>query len=216
MIIPQNCDSCLVSVYIASIHFIIFTMIRCQYESTVWIITTIQRPKFFREGTNNSQFTSFLYATRSKRFSWEDQLLIYSLQKFTADPVLTTFYKLLTVSADLDNKIFVSAIESKSSFPRIHHSISSSLSGHRYPFFGVQWHPEKNGFEWRVNSSYPHGRDAIQVAEYLSNFFANQVRQNPNHFDSLVDEVKYSIYQYNPEFMGLDQSRFQQLYFFQE
>lgn len=67
-----------------------------------------------------------------------------------------------------------------------------------------------------MNSTYPHGRDAIEVGEYMSNFFTNQVRQNPNHFDSITDEVKYSIYRYSPEFMGLDQSRFQQLYFFQE
>lgn len=143
------------------------------------------------------------------------RLPLSSLQKFTADPVLLNFYKMLTISADLEGKMFVSGIESKRTLSPFHYSILSS-SGRRYPFFGVQWHPEKNGFEWRVNSTYPHGRDAIQVAEYMSNFFANQVRQNPNHFDSLSDEVKYSIYQYTPQFMGLDEPRFQQIYFFQE
>ena len=94
--------------------------------------------------------------------------------------------------------------------------LKSSSVARRYPIFGVQWHPEKNGFEWQVNSTIPHGKDAIQVMEYMANFFTDQVRQNMNHFDSLDDEVKYSIYQYSPQFMNLDQSHFQQIYFFQE
>jgi len=120
-------------------------------------------------------------------------------QNFTADPVLSTFYKMLTISPDLEGKTFVSTIESR-----------------RYPIFGVQWHPEKNGFEWEVNTTIPHNKNAIQVMQYMANFFTDQVRQNMNHFDSLDDEVKYSIYQYTPEFMDLDKSHFQQLYFFHE
>ncbi|CAF0729107.1 unnamed protein product [Adineta ricciae] len=118
-------------------------------------------------------------------------------ENFTADPVLSNFYKMLTVSYDLDNRSFISTIESR-----------------RYPIFGVQWHPEKNAFEWRVNTTIPHSRDAIEVMQYTANFFAEQARQNTNHFDSLQDELKYLIYQYTPEFMGLDVSHFQQIYFF--
>ncbi|UJR33393.1 hypothetical protein I4U23_020840 [Adineta vaga] len=118
-------------------------------------------------------------------------------ENFTADPVLSNFYKMLTISYDLENRTFVSTIESR-----------------RYPIFGVQWHPEKNAFEWRMNTTIPHSKDAIEVMQYTANFFSAQARQNPNHFDSLADELKYLIYQYTPEFMGLDESHFQQLYFF--
>jgi len=120
-------------------------------------------------------------------------------ENFTADPVLSTFYKMLTISPDLAGRTFVSTIESR-----------------RYPIFGVQWHPEKNVFEWRVNTTIPHTKDAVQVTQYTANFFVDQARQNTNHFDSLEDEVKYLIYQYTPEFMGLDVSHFQQLYYFYE
>jgi gamma-glutamyl hydrolase len=118
-------------------------------------------------------------------------------ENFTADPVISTFYKMLTTSPDLAGRRFVSTIESR-----------------RYPIFGVQWHPEKNAFEWRENTTIPHTKDAVQVMQYMANFFADQGRQNTNHFDSLEDEVENLIYQYTPEFMNLDKSHFQQLYFF--
>jgi hypothetical protein len=52
--------------------------------------------------------------------------------------------------------------------------------------------------------------------QYMANFFTDQARQNTNHFVSLEDEVKYLIYQFTPEFMDLDESHFQQIYFFYE
>ncbi|CAF1231256.1 unnamed protein product [Rotaria sp. Silwood1] len=120
-------------------------------------------------------------------------------ENFTADPILPTFYKMLTISPDLEGRTFVSTIESR-----------------RYPIFGVQWHPEKNAFEWRVNTTIPHTKDSIEVMQYMANFLTNQTRQNMNHFDSLEDELKYLIYQYTPEFIDLDKSHFQQIYYLYE
>ena len=50
--------------------------------------------------------------------------------------------------------------------------------------------------------------------QYVANFFTDQTRQNTNHFDTLENETKYLIYQYKPEFLGLNQSHFQQIYYF--
>ncbi|CAF1668513.1 unnamed protein product [Rotaria magnacalcarata] len=118
---------------------------------------------------------------------------------FSADPMLSTFYKMLSISPDLEGKTFVSTIESR-----------------RYPIFGVQWHPEKNGFEWRVNTTIPHTSNAVKVMQYTANFLTNQTRQNMNHFESIEDETKYLIYQYTSEFTDLVESHFQQIYFFYE
>ncbi|CAF1181881.1 unnamed protein product [Rotaria sordida] len=120
-------------------------------------------------------------------------------ENFSADPILSTFYKMLTISPDLERRTFVSTIESR-----------------RYPVFGVQWHPEKNAFEWRVNTTIPHTKDSVDVMQYMANFLNNQTRQNMNHFDSLEDELKYLIYQYTPEFTDLDKTHFQQIYYFYE
>ncbi len=60
----------------------------------------------------------------------------------------------------------------------------------------------------------PCTENAVQVMQYMANFFADQARPNTNHFDSLADEVKYLLYQYTPDFMNLQGSHFQQIYFF--
>ncbi|CAF3844324.1 unnamed protein product [Rotaria sp. Silwood1] len=120
-------------------------------------------------------------------------------ENFSADPILSTFYKMLTISPDLERRTFVSTIESR-----------------RYLIFGVQWHPENNAFEWRVNSTIPHTKDSVEVTQYMANFLTNQTRQNMNHFDSLEDELKYLIYQYTPEFTDLDKTYYQQVYYFYE
>jgi gamma-glutamyl hydrolase len=112
----------------------------------------------------------------------------------------------------LFQRLRVRIIHRTSQFPR-HVYI---YLGRRYPIFGVQWHPEKNGFEWRVNTTIPHTKDAVEVMQYMANFLTDQARQNKNHFDSLEDETKYLIYQYTPEFLDLDESHFQQIYFFYE
>ncbi|CAF1659296.1 unnamed protein product, partial [Didymodactylos carnosus] len=77
-------------------------------------------------------------------------------ENFTADLTLSNFYKILSISEDLENKTFISTIESQ-----------------KYPIFGVQWHPEKNGFEWRPNTTIPHSKNAVTVMQYMANFFTD-------------------------------------------
>ncbi len=46
-----------------------------------------------------------------------------------------------------------------------------------YPFYGVQWHPEKNGFEWTPHEDIPHTEPAVAVMQGLANFFVQEGRQ---------------------------------------
>lgn len=67
-------------------------------------------------------------------------------------------YKLLSTSFDPEaNVTYVSAVEGK-----------------HYPFFGVQFHPEKNIYEWTKKENLPHSPDAIEAAQYLAMFFTDQ------------------------------------------
>ncbi|KAJ9128952.1 hypothetical protein P3X46_034293, partial [Hevea brasiliensis] len=70
---------------------------------------------------------------------------------------LSSFFKILTTSADADDKVYVSTVEA-----------------HNYPVTAFQWHPEKNAFEWGL-SMIPHSEDAIQVTQHVANFL-NQVK----------------------------------------
>ena len=46
--------------------------------------------------------------------------------------------------------------------------------GRDYPFYGVQWHPEKNSFEWTSAEGINHSKQAVLVTQYVADFFVNQ------------------------------------------
>jgi gamma-glutamyl-gamma-aminobutyrate hydrolase PuuD len=64
--------------------------------------------------------------------------------KFKKNPLVNDFYKIVGTSSDRKGREFVAIIE-----------------GHHYPFYGVQWHPERNG---EMNA--------------LVRFFGNEVKKN--------------------------------------
>lgn len=43
-----------------------------------------------------------------------------------------------------------------------------------YPIYGVQWHPEKNGFEWDTDENIPHSEQAVAVMQAMANFFVQE------------------------------------------
>lgn len=46
--------------------------------------------------------------------------------------------------------------------------------GKRYPFYGVQWHPEVNRFQWDRKLNFPHSPHAVQLSSLLAEFFVNE------------------------------------------
>jgi anthranilate/para-aminobenzoate synthase component II len=58
----------------------------------------------------------------------------------------------------------------------------SSFEHKNYPFYGVQFHPEKNAFEWKFEA-IPHSALSILAAQFYSNFLVNEgklTRNSPN------------------------------------
>ena len=43
-----------------------------------------------------------------------------------------------------------------------------------YPFYGVQFHPEKSNFEWMVDSVVSHSAESVLVSQYFANFFVSE------------------------------------------
>ena len=43
-----------------------------------------------------------------------------------------------------------------------------------YPIYGVQFHPEKNGFEWIPDEAIPHSQHAVIIMQSLANFFVQE------------------------------------------
>ncbi|KAA8592727.1 hypothetical protein FQN60_018182 [Etheostoma spectabile] len=80
-----------------------------------------------------------------------------TVETFQGNEKLQSFFSLLSTNV-AENKVhFVSTIEGK-----------------RYPFYGVQWHPEVNRFQWNRKLIFPHSSHAVQLSSLLAEFFVNE------------------------------------------
>lgn len=110
---------------------------------------------------------------------------------------LQTKARILSTNRDRNNLEFISTIELK-----------------HYPIYGVQWHPEKNNFEWSTKeTSIPHSYEAVRVAQHMANFFVNEARKNTHRFANQAAEQKHLIYNYMANYTG-KKSNFEQMYLF--
>jgi gamma-glutamyl hydrolase len=103
--------------------------------------------------------------------------------KLLSNEKLSSFFEILTISADENDKVYVSTVRSRN-----------------YPVTGFQWHPEKNAFEWG-SAKIPHTEDAIRTTQYVANFLISEARKSLNRPDAqeLRDNL---IYNYKPTYGG--------------
>lgn len=85
---------------------------------------------------------------------------------------LANFYRPLGYSWDKNGLKFVAIMEAV-----------------EYPFFGVQFHPEKPAFEFET-SQVPHSGAAIAVGRYLADFFVGQARRSAHRVVAPADQQK--------------------------
>jgi gamma-glutamyl hydrolase len=103
---------------------------------------------------------------------------------------------------------------------RMDHNLTfiSTMEAKKYPIYGVQWHPEKNQFEFVLNAKHqntPHHYNAIIISQYMANFFVNESRRNNNRFPDILQESQALIYNYNPQYSGQKSgATFEQIYVF--
>ncbi|XP_073947292.1 gamma-glutamyl hydrolase A-like isoform X2 [Choristoneura fumiferana] len=90
----------------------------------------------------------------------------------------------------------------------------ASIEHKRYPFYGVQFHPEKT-FEWKLSKHYPHSKNFVKANHYFMEFFVGECRKNHHSFVNAAEENQYVIYNYKPYFTGLLGSKYQQCYLFE-
>lgn len=118
-------------------------------------------------------------------------------EKNLTDFNLSHEWRVMSTNADWNGLEFISTIESR-----------------RFPFYGVQFHPEKTIYEWVRNKNISHTQNAIAAAQYFAEFFINEARKSNNHFESSKIEDQYVIYNYIPTFSGAVGSAFEQAYMF--
>lgn len=108
---------------------------------------------------------------------------------------LDSDWRTLTVSEDAEGVEFISAFE---------HT--------RQPFYGVQFHPEKNIYEWKRSKHYPHSERAVAASRFFADFLVSEARRNAHSFPE-ADERHQLIYRHQP--VDTNQKlMWEQLYFF--
>lgn len=118
---------------------------------------------------------------------------------FTKSKELSSFYRIISTNVDSNGVEFISTLEA-----------------YDYPIYGIQWHAEKNQFEWNPHKEFriDHSVEAMQAVQYFANFFVNEARKNTHQFSSEEEETKFMIYKYSPVYTANVVS-YQQCYFFQ-
>lgn len=111
---------------------------------------------------------------------------------------LNDVWKVMSVNHDWNGVEFISTIEHK-----------------KYPFYGVQFHPEKNLYEFVPNHNITHTSQAIRASQYFANFIVDEARKNPNRFTNKTEEAESLIYNYQPEYTATVGSVFAQQYLFE-
>lgn len=117
-----------------------------------------------------------------------------STKYFQASEQLKAFWRVTSTSTSTFSEEFVSTLESID-----------------YPIYAVQYHPEKNLFEWKVNAV--RSASGTLIAQILSNKFIDVARNNKNRFSSDDEFSKAVIYNYQTHFTTMS---FTQIYLFNE
>lgn len=105
-----------------------------------------------------------------------------SVQNYSRNSILKRFYKVLSTNTDGKTEFI------------------STMEAYRYPFYAVQWHPEKSPFEWIDKPAMVHSASAVQASFYTASFFISEARKNQHKFSSPQEEEKALIYNYIPMF----------------
>ena len=123
-------------------------------------------------------------------------------QRFRDDPQLTHYWTITSMNVDRQGKPFVSTIEPK--------------DPDTFPWYGIQYHPEKNVFEY---GTYPgtnipyeaidHSEQAVEFSLYLARFFVGLVssssgnNNNKNERHSYTKPEKYPLVDTYPIKLGV-------------
>jgi len=99
--------------------------------------------------------------------------------RFLTDRGLSEIFTPTSISYDLKGKSFVATMESD-----------------KYPFFGTQFHPEKQAFAFYPETKIDHSEESIFYNRYFADFFINQCKLNSNKFDSWETETKEVVQNY--------------------
>jgi len=138
-------------------------------------------------------------ATGTPPLAMENHVSGISLEAWEKNTKLAQFFDVVTYSLDRNGRKYVSTVE-----------------GRKYPFYAVQWHPEKNSFEWTTAEHIPHSAEATLLTQGLSNFVVSEARKSSHQPASKDEEQELLMYNHATTFTGKTWPSFgfDEVYFF--
>jgi gamma-glutamyl hydrolase len=120
---------------------------------------------------------SLVSALRTQKITFNSHDHGLRVSEYRSNPALNSFFQMLSYNEAPAGPFFVSTVEARD-----------------YPFYGTQWHPEKNNFEWSQNADYsniPHTPNSIAASQATARFFLSEARKSGHVFpeeerDSLI------------------------------
>jgi len=106
---------------------------------------------------------------------------------FTTDANLKSIFQLLSMNYDKKGVPF-----------------GSTMEGWKYPFYAVQWHPERNQFDWGPKEGLNKTPEALRAMQAVADFFVSETHKNFHAFPSYDVEQRALIYQWEPTYTGND------------
>ncbi|XP_017028527.1 gamma-glutamyl hydrolase-like [Drosophila kikkawai] len=160
----------------------------------------ITLPVEFKEGYRKSRLfasisedVALAMTTENVTSHWHR--FCYTEQDFAKDP-LTQIWRVLSLNHDVHGTEFISTIEHI-----------------KYPFYGVQFHPEKPQYEF-TKPSIPHTAAAIITSQFFADFFVSEARKSNQSFANATEQATRLIYNYKPEYTSILRSIYTQQYLF--
>ena len=121
---------------------------------------------------------------------------------FLRTPKLRDFFSVLSVNEDREKLRFVSTVEA-----------------HLHPIYGVQWHPEKNPYEVKMDGDAfhevtNHGSNAVVAAFKLAKFFVDECRKSKHSYSNAEELIGDLVYNYPVKYQKGTSSSFMEKYLF--
>lgn len=106
-----------------------------------------------------------------------------STKVYSGFKVLSDFYSVLSTNVDQKGTEFVSSLEAR-----------------KYPFYGVQFHPEKINYLHPPSTQINQSPTAVLAAQYFGNFLVDEARKNKHAFRSSAEESRFLLNSYQTSF----------------
>ena len=161
---------------------------------------------FNSEHKEKSTFMNF-FSEEELKFMQESNVFFFnhehafSEKEFNANKVLSSEYRVIATSKVKNSP--------QSKIAPFEDPIVAIIEHYNYPFYGVQFHPEKNEFETRVGAD--GSPMALSILRRFSEFFCDKLNGNHNRENLEVIDKKLSKYEF---FTGTNIGVFDEVYIF--